>query len=579
MRQLIPRDFIDTVISRNDIVEVISSYVPLKKRGQNYLACCPFHSENTPSFNVRQAKQYYHCFGCGASGNVISFLMEYDHMEFVESIQFLAQRAGLTLPQMVSSEQNTSSQHQEQYALLQQASTYYQQQLREHPDALRVIQYLKNRGLSGEIAKRFQLGFAPPGWDNLTKQFSKHKNKLIDCGLAITKESGGCYDRFRDRVMFPIRDRRGRVIGFGGRVLNDEKPKYLNSPETAVFHKSNALYGIFEALQDSQKIDSFVIVEGYMDVVALAQFGITSAVATLGTATSPEHLRVLLRYTDKLIFCFDGDSAGRKAATRALEMSLTCLRDGITIQFLFLPEKDDPDSFIREQGVEAWHARCNNAQNLVDFFFAHLQLQADCQTVEGRTAFIKLASPLLKTTAKCLLRDLIIERMSRLLRIDLERLLGMLELQSEVTKPTKRKMQRLPNRVELALALLIQFPELARHLQDYPNITLNTSDQTAQLWKEISAMLQANPTLSTGALLEAWRNHPLFSTVVELANVSHTVPLEGIDAEFTGLLAGLARDHHASTVQHLMQLAASGQITDDQKIELQQAIKLSKIPQ
>ena len=318
MSGLIPQAFIDELLTRTDIVDVIDARVPLKKAGREYKACCPFHNEKTPSFTVSQVKQFYHCFGCGAHGSAISFLMDYEHMEFVEVVEDLAHMAGLEVPREAGTAPPAAhgERRDDHFSLLERADRFYRTQLREHPQAERAVDYLKKRGLSGEIAARFGLGYAPPGWDALLTHLGSdaHAHKLaLELGLLVQRDDGRVYDRFRDRIMFPIRDRRGRCVGFGGRVLGDEKPKYMNSPESPVFHKGQELYGLFEARKANQKLARLLVVEGYMDVVALAQFGLSNAVATLGTATTPEHLERLYRVVHEVVFCFDGDRAGREA--------------------------------------------------------------------------------------------------------------------------------------------------------------------------------------------------------------------------------------------------------------------------
>ena len=354
MTGLIPQSFIDDLLHRTDIVEVIDKRVPLKKRGNNYTACCPFHQEKTPSFSVNQDRQFYYCFGCGAGGNAIGFVMNFEQSEFPQALETLARDAGLEVPREESKAQKQkSSENAEIIKVLELASKFYQFQLRQHSNKNEAVSYLKDRGVSGEIARDFGLGYAPAGWDNLIKAVvsdEKHEQSLLRAGLIIQrnkdkndeKEKDGqrrYYDRFRERIIFPIRDSRGRTIAFGGRVLNDEKPKYLNSPETAVFHKSSELYGLFEAKKSGEKFTKLLLVEGYMDVIALAQMGIRNAVATLGTATSSNHLIRMFRQVAEIIFCFDGDDAGSAAAWRALETTLPLMEDGRQVKFLFLPSR------------------------------------------------------------------------------------------------------------------------------------------------------------------------------------------------------------------------------------------------
>ena len=421
MAGLIPQSFIDDLLNRTDIVDVVSSRVQLKKTGKNFSACCPFHKEKTPSFSVSPDKQFYYCFGCGAGGNALGFVMDHDNLDFPQAVEELAKAAGMEVPR----EQNVKGQKPRQptdsplYPLLAAAAEFYRQALKSHPMRKAAVDYLKGRGLSGEIARDFGMGFAPPGWDNLYKHLSSdtlQQKVMIDAGLLIENaETGKRYDRFRDRVMFPIRDSRGRVIAFGGRVLGDDKPKYLNSPETPVFHKGQELYGLFEARKHNRNLDEIIVVEGYMDVIALAQQGLRNAVATLGTATSEEHLKRLFRVVPNVLFCFDGDQAGRNAAWRALEATLSSLQDGRRARFLFLPEGEDPDTLVRSEGTDAFKARINqHAQPLADYFFEQLTKESDPRSLEGKAHMATLAAPLIDKVPGANLRTLMRQRLSEI---------------------------------------------------------------------------------------------------------------------------------------------------------------------
>ena len=421
MAGLIPQSFIDDLLNRTDIVEVVSSRIQLKKAGKNYTACCPFHKEKTPSFSVSPDKQFYYCFGCGAGGNALGFVMDHDSLDFPQAVEELAKRAGMDIPREDSGRGRTPRQPTDSplYPLLTAAADYYRQALKSHPTRKSAVDYLKGRGLTGEIARDFGLGFAPPGWDNLHKHLAGDKlqqKAMIDAGLLIENaENGRIYDRFRDRVMFPIRDSRGRVIAFGGRVLGDDKPKYLNSPETPVFHKGQELYGLYEARKSNRDLDEIMVVEGYMDVIALAQQGLRNAVATLGTATSEEHLKRLFRLVPSVLFCFDGDAAGRKAAWRALEATLPNLQDGRRARFLFLPEGEDPDTLVRSEGTDAFRARINqHAQPLADYFFQQLSEEADPRSLEGKAHLVTLAAPLIDKIPGNHLRALMRQRLSEI---------------------------------------------------------------------------------------------------------------------------------------------------------------------
>jgi DNA primase len=394
----IPQSFIDDILERSDIVELIDSRVKLKKTGRNYQALCPFHDEKTPSFSVNPDKQYYYCFGCGAGGNAISFLMDYERSDFPETIEKLAQHLGLQVPR----EDNPVLEAQQKakksiYDLLEQASNFYQQQLRQHSNKASPINYLKGRGLTGDICKQFGIGYAPPGWDNLLKQLGQseeNKQLLAEGGMLIEKDNGqGFYDRFRERLMFPIRDNRGRTIAFGGRVLNDDKPKYLNSPETPVFHKQTELYGLFEARKANRHLERLLMVEGYMDVVALAQFGINWAVATLGTSAGTAHMEKVFRHCNEVIFCFDGDEAGRKAADRALEAVIPLMQDGRQAKFLLLPEGEDPDSLVRSVGTEQFLWQIDRAPSLSQYLFERESQGLDLSRADDKALLVSRLSP------------------------------------------------------------------------------------------------------------------------------------------------------------------------------------------
>ena len=416
MAGLIPQHFIDELLNRIDVVDLIDGYVPLKKAGANYKACCPFHGEKTPSFTVSPSKQFYHCFGCGANGTAIGFLMDYDHMEFREAIEKLASSAGMQIPteSQGTAAKQTASLGIDLYDLMNTVSDFYQDKLRNHPDKQEAIGYLKKRGLSGEVVKRFSMGFAPQGWDNLMSEHgatTPAQKALLDTGMLSQNEKKRTYDRFRQRIMFPIHDHRGRVVGFGGRVLGDGEPKYLNSPETPIFHKGSELYGLYAARGGIKEADGVVVVEGYMDVVALAQAGIDNAVATLGTATTPMHLQRLFRHTPNITFSFDGDRAGKAAAWKALETSLSSLQDGHQISFLFLPDGEDPDTMVRKIGKDDFLELVVNATPLPEFLINTLKQQADLNRLDGRAKLAKLAKPLVRKLPRGVLRSLIIEQL------------------------------------------------------------------------------------------------------------------------------------------------------------------------
>ncbi len=461
---MIPKSFIQDLLNRLDIVDVIERYLPLKKAGANFVACCPFHNEKSPSFTVSQSKQFYHCFGCGAHGTAIGFVMEHAGMGFVEAVEDLAKSVGMVVPQ----EASNVPQHKvapDLYELMQTATRYYREQLKQSP---RAIEYLKKRGLSGEVAAKFGIGFAPDAWQNLISAVANYQDaSLVETGLVIEGDSDKRYDRFRDRIMFPIVNVRGQVIGFGGRILDKGEPKYLNSPETPLFAKGHELYGLFQAQKSIRAHQRVVVVEGYMDVVALAQHGVEYAVATLGTATTPFHVQKLLRLCEQVVFCFDGDKAGQKAAWRALENSLPHLVDGKRIGFLFLPEEHDPDTFIREFGTEAFENELDNSLPLSGYLLRELTNQVDLHTQEGRSALLQKAQPLLTaitapTTALLLRKE--VAALAGVTQAELEALYVIKPVvPPNRTAPPKSKRST-PSGLRTLLRCLVIRPELAREL-------------------------------------------------------------------------------------------------------------------
>ncbi|BFM17882.1 DNA primase [Maricurvus nonylphenolicus] len=440
MAGLIPQPFIDDLLDRVDIVDVVDSRVKLKKTGKNYSACCPFHDEKTPSFTVSPDKQFYYCFGCGASGNALGFVLDYDRVSFPEAVEQLARLAGVEVPREAKPKDDPAERTRKRlYGLLEKADEYYQQQLRQHPAKHFPVNYLKNRGLSGAIAKDFGIGFAPPGWDNLMQTLgdSDETRKLLtEAGMLIEKpEDGRRYDRFRNRIMFPIRDIRGRIIGFGGRVLGDDKPKYLNSPETPVFHKGKELYGLYEARQAYRQLPRLLIVEGYMDVVALAQFEIRYACATLGTACGEDHLTRAFRYTSEIVFCFDGDEAGRKAAQRALENCLPTMEDGRHVKFLFLPDGEDPDTLVRQVGAEKFETMIEKAVPLEEFLFDAVSQDINIQTMDGRATLSKRVAPLLHRLPTGVFKELMFANLATRTGLPVDTLMELVHIEEPAPQP------------------------------------------------------------------------------------------------------------------------------------------------
>lgn len=522
MKGLIPQHFIDELLARVDIVEVVDRRVPLKKTGQNYTARCPFHDEKTPSFSVNPDKQFYYCFGCGAGGNAIGFLMEYERLEFPQAVDTLATVAGLEVPRERVENPEKASKRKDLHSLMAQAAEHYQKQLKHHKDSRRAKDYLIKRGLTGEIAKAFQVGFAPPGWDNLLQELGSDEQSrqlLIDAGMLISGDNK-LYDRFRDRIMFPILDNRGQVVAFGGRVLGDDKPKYLNSPETEIFHKGRELYGLYQARKAVRNLERLIIVEGYMDVVALAQHGIPYAVATLGTATSEDHLRKVFRYCPEVVFCFDGDEAGRKAARRAMETVLPVMEDGRQARFLFMPDGEDPDTQIRAIGTSRFEQQILNAKPLEDYFFEAVSEGANPDSLEGKARISKRAAPLIQLLPAGVYRELMMDALSRRTGLSASALHNILQNNppADPPPPEPRATNAAPPPKNVApaplpsskrdtllymISLLLLHPSAAPALQNESLPELDSPYLTTL--KSILALLEKRPESSTAMMLGHWQ--------------------------------------------------------------------------
>ncbi len=513
----IPQSFIDELLNRVDIVDVVGIRVPLKKAGRDFTACCPFHNEKTPSFSVSQRKQFYHCFGCGAHGNAIGFLMEHDRMEFPEAVEDLAESAGLEVPREAGYVRTPVQSGA--LDVLAKADRFYQEQLKTHRQCRVARDYLDRRGLSDEVLSEFGIGFAPDSWDALVRHLRPQgisEDLLVGAGLVTRSDRGSVYDRFRGRVMFPIRNRRGKTIGFGGRLLGDGSPKYLNSPETDVFHKGRELYGLHEAEQRSNRLARLLVVEGYMDVISLSQFGVGYAVATLGTATTREHMDALYRRASQVIFCFDGDRAGRDAARRALENALPVMRDGREARFLFLPDGEDPDSLVRREGSEAFAARIDSAVPLSDFLISQARTDLDLATPDGRAALVERARPHLDRVPGGAFWELMVGYLAELTKLSHERVRALLH--EPVSKSTERPNQKMISRtpVRHAVALIVNYPELATEIED-PVRLAQVQQPGIELLRELIEFARSNPHMTTGTILERYRGTQHEAVLARLA--------------------------------------------------------------
>ena len=622
MAGLIPQSFIDDLLNRTDIVEVVASRIQLKKAGKNFSARCPFHNEKTPSFSVSPDKQFYYCFGCGAGGNALGFIMDHDHLDFPQAVEELAKRAGMEVPHEEGGRENRPRPPTDSplYALMDEASKFYQQTLKSHPSRKSAVDYLKGRGLSGEIARDFRIGFAPPGWDNLLKHLggdSLQIKAMNDAGLLIENtdnpEKTKRYDRFRDRIMFPIRDTRGRVIAFGGRVLGDDKPKYLNSPETPIFHKGQELYGLFEARQNNRNLDEIMVVEGYMDVIALAQQGLRNAVATLGTSTSDEHVKRMFRLVPNILFCFDGDPAGRKAAWRALEATLPSLQDGRRARFMFLPEGEDPDSLVRAEGTDAFRSRLHlQSLPLADYFFQQLSEEADPSSLEGKAHLATLAAPLIEKIPGQNLKILMHQRLREITGLQTDhghasatppsteagdadshyydsspafpdtsgrssanqRFSDDRTQASSKRSPSPRQISRnsgVESPTLTALRTLLQSPRLASQVETASHFAAD-GDIYTQLLVALLDALQKNPHQSALQLIARWHGTDQGRLLRALAEKEWLIDASNLEQQFFDTINSLMARQRERALEQLLLKARQTELSNDEKSQLRELL-------
>jgi len=582
MAGLIPQDFIDDLIARADIVEVVGRRTQLKKAGREFKACCPFHDEKTPSFTVSPGKGFYHCFGCGAHGTAVGFLMEYEHMSFVEAIESLASSMGVEVPRSESDQ--PARRYDELFSLMDTVARHWQSCLKDAPEA---VLYLKNRGIDGSTAKRFGIGYAPDGWSNVLDKFGKSDEateRLLATGLIIRKDNGKHYDRFRDRLMFPIRDARGRTIGFGGRVMGDGEPKYLNSPETVLFHKGRELYGMYEARQALRHIERLVVVEGYMDAVALARNGIDFSVATLGTATTGDHLNRLFRITENAYFAFDGDRAGKKAAWRALENALPQIREGRQIRFVFLPEGHDPDSFVNEKGADAFVKLMDAGLPLSEFLIQELSSQVDMDSIDGRAKLAEMARPLVSKIPTGVYRELLIESLAEAVGLTgtkLEKMMaagqsGSDQVRHDGPRAARRRRQPAasggPSVVRRAITLILNHPESGQKL-DIEKLA-GVQRAGVELLASLIETVQSEPNITTAGLLERWRHDEEGRHLGKLAAAA--VPMDeefDAGAELQECMQQLAIAGRKERIEFLIEKQRVTGLNDGEKSELQQLLK------
>lgn len=581
----IPRAFIDDLIARTDIVELIESRVRLKKAGKNYQACCPFHNEKSPSFTVAPDKQFYHCFGCGAHGNAVSFLMEYDNLEFVDAIEDLAARNGIEMQyeQGITPNQPQQSQTRVDYEVMAKAAEYFHQQLYQNTKSQQVLEYVANRGLSEETVKAFQIGYSPDGWDNLLKHLGKSQKEALqlrDLGMLIENDSKRLYDRFRDRLMFPILDRRGKCIGFGGRILGEGQPKYLNSPETRVFQKGKELYGLYQARQANRKLERLLVVEGYMDVVALAQAGITNSVASLGTSTTSDQIQLMLRQTSEIVCCYDGDRAGREAAWRAMENALPYMKDGVSLKFIFLPDGEDPDSFVKAQGKAAFEQEVSNATPLEAFLFEQLSQSADLQSMQGRAKISDQAKPLLEKLPDSDFKQLIHDEFAR--KLGITSLQQSSKKQKTESSPAQiRKQITKPNKVtpiRMAIALILEQPKLAStlaHMTDNEIKNLNSLQMPGMdLLVQLLLFCRYQPNINGGQILEQFRDSQYFAALAKVMSWQHHVAEENFERTFLDTIERLFSQFVEERKQALKAKSAHSKLSKEEMLEMQQLLRM-----
>lgn len=580
MSGLIPQSFIDDLLARTDIVDLIHGYVPLKKAGQNYQSLCPFHDEKSPSFSVNQDRQFYHCFGCGASGNAISFMMNYNRMDFLTAIEDLASRAGLAVPRTGGSPELLKNKEgqTELYELMELVIDFYRKQLADLQRSQPAIEYLKKRGIDESLATKFELGYAPDNWDVLIRNLGRSdpaRERLYKAGLIIRRDDGKYYDRFRQRIMYPIRDYRGRAIGFGGRIIDSGTPKYLNSPETPIFHKGRELYGLYQARQSSRNLERLYVVEGYMDVLALAQFGVNNCVATLGTAATHEHLERIFRTTSEIVFCFDGDEAGKKAAWRALDIALPLLRDGREVYFMFLSAGQDPDDFIRAEGAAAF-TDSRQLRALSTVLLEHLTQDFNPAIREHKVRLVHKASEFLKRLPQGNLKHFLSEQIATFADQDIAQLEALTTPREGSAKPRSPSMENAREERKLvsqAIKLLLQQPQIALQLGDAEIMEVRGS-AGAEFLHTLITLIRKNPGITCARILENWRGTRYEKRLTQLSlsgqsrYAADEAPLTSRDfmqTEFRGVIDRLLDEKRKNRLVELNTVSSPAKLTNEQR--------------
>lgn len=584
MSGLIPQHFINDLVSRVDIVDVLSKRIDLKKAGKEFKAVCPFHNDKNPSLTISPSKGFYHCFSCGAHGTALGFLMEYEHLSFVEAIESLASDLGLEVPYEKSSK--PIKQNNDLFLMMEKLQKKFQDNLKNESKA---IKYLKERGIDGTTAKKFGIGYAKKGWRNILDEFGKNEkqiNLLTSLGLIIKKSDNSYYDRFRDRIIFPIRDARGRFIGFGGRVFNDEQPKYLNSPETSLFHKGKELYGLYECQQSMRDIDKLIVVEGYMDVIGLSQNGVEYAVASMGTATTNDHFNRLFRLTDSIFFCFDGDDAGLKAAWRALENSLIHLRDGRQIKFVFLPDGDDPDSYIANNGTSKFEKQLDSGMDLSDFLIDKISENIDLNSIDGKARMAERAKPFIGKIPDGIFKELIIDKLSSSVGISSKKLTALISQMSkkESMKPKTRSYTKMmsqrssktqPSIIKKSIMLILNYPEAAKNIKHHD--FKDYKKPGIKILLKLIKTAQEGSNINAASLIERWRDDDEGKHLAKLAiNLFPDNPEFDASKELNDSLVQITKNFYSERINFLIKKQSKNDLTEKDKNELNQMIIKNK---
>jgi DNA primase len=584
MSGLIPQHFINDLVSRVDIVDVLSKRIDLKKAGKEFKAVCPFHNDKNPSLTISPSKGFYHCFSCGAHGTALGFLMEYEHLSFVEAIESLASDLGLEVPYEKSSK--PIKQNNDLFLMMEKLQKKFQDNLKNESKA---IKYLKERGIDGTTAKKFGIGYAKKGWRNILDEFGKNEkqiNLLTSLGLIIKKSDNSYYDRFRDRIIFPIRDARGRFIGFGGRVFNDEQPKYLNSPETSLFHKGKELYGLYECQQSMRDIDKLIVVEGYMDVIGLSQNGVEYAVASMGTATTNDHFNRLFRLTDSIFFCFDGDDAGLKAAWRALENSLIHLRDGRQIKFVFLPDGDDPDSYIANNGTSKFEKQLDSGKDLSDFLIDKISENIDLNSIDGKARMAERAKPFIGKIPDGIFKELIIDKLSASVGISSKKLTALISQVNtkESMKPKTRSFTKMmsqrssktqPSIIKKSIMLILNYPEAAKNIKHHD--FKDYKKPGIKILLKLIKTTQEESNINAASLIERWRDDDEGKHLAKLAiNLFPDNPEFDASKELNDSLVQITKNFYSERINFLIKKQSKSELTEKDKNELNQMIIKNK---